>query len=61
VNGRARKDKNAPQVAIHPALDPYVRDAEVQHLLPLGRYADLSCGSRIAQRHEAGLWLSSSR
>jgi hypothetical protein len=33
---------NLLQAAIHPALDPYARDAEVQRLLPLGGYAGLS-------------------
>lgn len=42
MQARARKDMDLPQAAIHPALDPYARDAEVQRLLPLGRYVGLS-------------------
>jgi tetratricopeptide (TPR) repeat protein len=41
MQARARKDMDLLHAAIHPALDPYARDAEVQRLLPLGGYAGL--------------------
>jgi hypothetical protein len=41
TQARARKDLDLLQTAIHPALDPFARDAEVQRLLPLGGYAGL--------------------
>jgi tetratricopeptide (TPR) repeat protein len=41
MQARTRKDMDLLHTAIHPALDPYARDAEVQRLLPLGGYATL--------------------
>ena len=41
AQARARKDMDLAQASIHPALDPFARDAEVQRLLPLGPFAGL--------------------
>ncbi|MFO1311989.1 MAG: hypothetical protein U1F41_07995 [Burkholderiales bacterium] len=41
AQARARKDMDLPQASIHPALDPFVTDAEVRRLLPLGPFAGL--------------------
>ncbi len=41
AQARATRDMELVHAAIHPALDPYARDAEVQRLLPVGGYAGL--------------------
>lgn len=38
AQARARKDMDLPQASIHPALDPFAHDAEIQRLLPLGPF-----------------------
>lgn len=41
TQARAARDMELVQTAIHPALDAFAHDAEVQRLLPLGGYAGL--------------------
>lgn len=45
AQARAAREMELVQAAIHPALDPYARDAEVARLLPLGCYVGLREGA----------------
>lgn len=41
ARARATREMELPQAAVHPALDPHARDADVARLLPFGCYAGL--------------------